>query len=540
MENNKASIIEERCIYCGHCTQVCPSGAKKVRDGLTRARMTLNNYPKVYLSLAPSYVSEFAGIPSGALISAIKYLGFAGVSETALGAEIVSAETERFLKNAERGVYFSSACPVVVEYIRKYSSPSLPQITPIISPMLAHAKILKKQYGEEIKIIFAGPCICKKHEADSFKELIDVAITFKDLKNWFEKEKIDLTNDPFINEEEKFVPYRSGLGSLYPIEGGMMEGLHKNSATTHYMAFSDISTVKDVLKESDSYYYDSSIFIELLACKGGCVNGPAKLSHSSPALKRYEVIHRSDMGNPKEDFSDINLYAQYQEDTIVSTHPYTESEVKQALASVGKLTREDELNCSACGYDSCRDFAIAMLEGRAEDNMCASYMRKIAHDKANALLQKIPVGVLLVDFNLKIIDMNQYCASLMGKEVEMIYENYPGLNGMELKKICSFDNLFNMVLTTGNDIQERSIRENDKTWLLSIYSIQPHRMVMGVIQNLREPGVRKEWVLEKTKDVIKNHMATVQQVAHLLGENAAFTDSTLKSIIDSYKEEEKK
>lgn len=165
IENNKASIIAERCVYCGHCTQVCPTGAKKIRDGLTRAKLVVSKHPgKMYMSLAPSYVSEFGDIPVGRLISAIKRLGFAGVSETALGAELVTAETERFLAAAPEGVYLSSACPVVVDYIRKYAPELTANITPIVSPMIAHAKILKELYGDDIKIIFAGPCIGKNRK----------------------------------------------------------------------------------------------------------------------------------------------------------------------------------------------------------------------------------------------------------------------------------------------------------------------------------------------------------------------------------------
>ena len=307
MENNQASIIEDRCIYCGHCTQVCPTGAKKIRDGLTRAKLTLTQNPKVILSLAPSYVSEFEGIHSSVLIAAIKRLGFTSVSETALGAEIVTDRTEKFLEEAENGVYISSACPVVVEYIRKYSPDHARFITPIISPMLAHAKILKQLYGEDVKIVFAGPCICKKLEADYFNNLVDVVITFKDLKKWFEQSDINLKNIAPNQPEARFVPYRSGLGAYYPIEGGMLKGMQEGKKQIHHMAFSELSTVKDVLKELDSHRENDSIFLELLACKGGCINGPAKLSHISPALKRYEIIHQSELGNPKDDFKNIDL-----------------------------------------------------------------------------------------------------------------------------------------------------------------------------------------------------------------------------------------
>ena len=540
MENNQASIIEDRCIYCGHCTQVCPTGAKKIRDGLTRAKLTLTQNPKVILSLAPSYVSEFEGIHSSVLIAAIKRLGFTSVSETALGAEIVTDRTEKFLEEAESGVYISSACPVVVEYIRKYSPEHVRFITPIISPMLAHAKILKQLYGEEVKIVFAGPCICKKLEADYFNNLIDVVITFKDLKKWFEQSDINLKNIAPHQPEACFVPYRSGMGAYYPIEGGMLKGMHEGKKQIHHMAFSELSTVKDVLKELDAHRENDSIFLELLACKGGCINGPAKLSHISPALKRYEIIHQSELGNPKDDFKNIDLQILFCKDPHVQDHTYPEEEIKQAMAVVGKTGPEDELNCSGCGYDTCRDFAIAMLEGRAEENMCVSYMRKIAHDKATVLLQKIPAGVLLVNSELKVVDMNQSCATLMGEDIASIYEVDPGLNGVALKNICSYEDLFRAVLTTGKEIIERQVREEERTWIISIYNIQPHRLVFGLLQDLREPYVRKEWMLEKTQEVIKKHMETVQQVACLLGENAAFTDATLRTVMEAYKKNDQK
>ncbi len=544
IENNKASIIEDRCIYCGHCTQVCPTGAKKIRDGLTRAKLILEKYPEVYLSLAPSYVSEFGDIPSGILISAIKKLGFKGVSETALGAEIVSAKTEEFLESAKNGVYLSSACPVVVEYIRKYSPEQLSQITPMLSPMLAHAKILKEIYGNHIKIIFAGPCICKKLEADYFNNLVDVAITFKDLKEWLESMSIGINGRQPIHSEAKFIPYRSGTGALYPIEGGMLHGIHPDQKPIHCMAFSDLSTIKDILKDLGARRYKESIFLELLACKGGCINGPAKLSAVSPVSKRYEIIDKSEIGVPQQDFRHIDLHLQYCKDTTIKEHTYTEEEIKQAMFAVGKNGREDELNCSGCGYDSCRDFAIAMLEGRAEENMCVSYMRKIAHDKATVLLQKIPAGVLLVNSDLKIVDMNRSCATLLGDDISVVYDASPGLNGVALKGICSFDDLFKAVLTTGKEITERHIRNEDKPLILSIYNIQPHRLVFGLLQDLQELSTRKEWIIEKTGEVIRKHMETVQQVACLLGENAAFTDSMLRTITEAntnrtFKQDEK-
>ena len=540
IEDNKAYIIEKRCIYCGHCTQVCPTGAKKIRDGVSRVKLALAHHSKVILSLAPSWVSEFEDLEATQLIAAIRKLGFMAVSETAIGAELVSERVSRYLQTSPPSVYISSACPVVVEYIRKYSTEHLSSVTPILSPMLAHAKILKQHYGNDIKIIFAGPCICKKLEADNFRDLIEVAITFKDLKGWLEKENIRPAQIPACAEDH-FVPWTSGLGALYPIEGGMLPGVEEEEKKIIKMAFSDLGNIKDVIKNLPTHRQKDSIFLELLACKGGCINGPAKLSQTSLAIKRYNIQNRCPVTpeGVRDDLSHIDIGNHFETGSC-ATASHTEEEIKQALAAVGKTCPEDELNCSGCGYDSCRDFALAMLEGRAEENMCVSYMRKVAHDKATVLLQKIPAGVLLVDNELKISDMNRFCANLLGEDVSMVYEASPGLPGVELDRICSFADLFRAVLSTGKEISERQIHDQDSIWLLSIYNIQPHRLVFGILQDLREPYVRQEWMVEQTREVIRKHMATVQQVACLLGENAAYTDATLRAVMQSMNEKEKR
>lgn len=353
-----------------------------------------------------------------------------------------------------------------------------------------------------------------------------------------EKAEINLKDKVLEQSEEKFVPYRSGLGAYYPIEGGMLQGMHKPKKPVHNMAFSDLSTIKDVLKHLDSQRKEDSIFLELLACKGGCINGPAKLSHVSPALKRYEIIHKADLGNPKEDFKDIDLQILFCKDPHIVEHRYTEEEIKQAMAVVGKNGPEDELNCSGCGYDSLPGFAIAMLEGRAEENMCVSYMRKIAHDKATVLLQKIPAGVLLVNAELKVMDMNQRCAALMGEDIASIYEVDPGLYGVDLKNICSFEDLFRAVLTTGKEITERQIREDRQN--LDLVHLQHTASSVGIrsIARLERAWRYKRSGCSKRRRSDKKTQETVQQVACLLGENAAFTDATLRTVMEAYKKQD--
>lgn len=540
IDDHRASIVTKLCIYCGKCVEVCPAEAKKVRNDISSAKYLLQKKDAVILSLAPSFRSEFSDYTDKQLLNACHSLGFHAVSETALGAEIVSEATSRWLEKQQNGVYLSSCCPVVVQLISKYYPDEKVNLAPFDSPMQAHAKYLKQQYGSNTKVIFAGPCIAKKQEAEDFSDGVDMVLSFDELREWLQSEALDAEYLPeHILMNCGFVPRIAGSGAYYPIDGGMIATMKKNISITDtsFMSFSGIQNVKDVL-ENLTKNIDDKIFIELLACDGGCVNGPMINKKKSLAEKRYNTLKLANQNtinvSSNNVYDDMQITADYQAIVPVIKCMHTEQDIRDALKIVGKLSEKDELNCGGCGYETCRQFAQAILDGKAERHMCVSYMRRVAQNKATVLLQKMPYGVVLVDEKLKLIESNKHFATLLGEEAKRIYDIKPGMEGADFKKLSSLNMLFANVLENGVEELEKDIRLDGKLFHLSIFSIQKYKIVCGIIYPLNEEFMSKDYLIGKLKDVIKDNLAMAQKTAFLLGENASRTETKLNIIIDSY------
>lgn len=532
VDAGSATVISELCIMCGGCVEVCPSGAKKVRDDLGRVKQTLRLKNKVIASLAPSFITEFPEVNTSVLINALKRLGFYGVSETSLGAQEVSANVAQLLERSENQLFLSSACPTVVEFIKKYQPGNSSKVTNFLSPLLSHGKLLKQIYGEDTGVVFIGPCISKKHEADNHPQLLDAVITFEDLKKWLDEENITLDTD----SHESFIPYKAAEGSLYPIDGGMNAGIKGSLSVTsnQFMQFSGIRNIEKALTDLDELKLNNNLFIELLACEGGCVNGPKTTRKCSLVLKRNNVITTVEY-----DPNAIPRKPNISIDNFISIKPvqsniYSEEEIKNILSDIGKNEKRDELNCAGCGYNTCREFAISMLDNKSEKTMCVSYMRQLAQKKANALIKTMPSGIVIVDDKLKIVECNSNWAKLMGEEAEMLYDVKPGMEGAYLDRIVPFHKLFKNVLETSNDIIGKEINHNNAVLLFSIFTIEKNKFVGGIFRDITQPWVQKEQIINKAKKVIRQNLSTVQKIAYLLGENAAESEVILNSIIESY------
>ncbi|MCX7786910.1 MAG: 4Fe-4S binding protein [Spirochaetes bacterium] len=545
--DSHAEVVPELCILCGHCVSVCPVGAKKVRDDVGKVKHVLSTKRTVYVSLAPSFVSEFSETELPGLFKGLETLGFAGVSETALGAEAVSTILANDLSEAMhegKKLYLSSACPTVVEFLKKYQPAVSTYLMELSSPLMAHAQLLKRLYGEDIGVVFIGPCIAKKRESDARPELIDAALTFREVRNWFADEGFPLEpSGPGLKSSHSFsppfVPRNSKDGSLYPVDGGMVRTIlnRKKFPEDLCTSISGIHEIPKALEKIEVSQLKAPLFVEILACTGGCVNGPGCTKKNGTLMKWNKIQqYYKQFSSREEDPSGLNLLYRWRIPPL-SKGKISDREIREALSKVGKYSVEDELNCGGCGYDTCRQFAEAFVMKKAEPTMCLSYMRKLAQKKANALLKTMPTGVVVVDDGLFIVECNRNFARLLGREVEELYETKPGLEKASLKKLVPFADLFVTVLETGVDILEKDIRYREKILKGSIFTVERGRYVGGIFQDITIPFIQKDRIVEQAEKIIQKQLSTVQKIAYLLGENAAESEVMLNAIIQSFGQE---
>jgi Na+-translocating ferredoxin:NAD+ oxidoreductase RNF subunit RnfB len=535
VEGGYASVVPELCIVCGHCVEVCPNGAKKVRDDLANARQLLALKKSVFVSLAPSFVTEFPGVKPAQMIGALKKLGFAGVSETALGAQQVSAQAAALLQNNPSRVLASSACPTVVAFLQKHRANGAELLTGLLSPLLTHCKMLRQTFGADIGVVFIGPCIAKKLEAAQHPELLDVVLTFEDLRRWLDQEKIVLGGCDEASPP-RFIPENSAEGAWYPVDGGMIAGMKSTCAVNDcsLMAFSGISAIRKALDGIEEMKPDKGLFLELLACEGGCVNGPKVQRRDATVMKRHRVLRSvAPTGVVFPRSPTMETPADFRVAPVPAVR-FPDTQIREALRNVGKFSPEDELNCGGCGYDTCRDFGIALIGRKAERAMCVTYMRQLAFKKANALIQKMPSAVVIVNEAMRVIEFNAAFINLFTPEKTADGNDAVSIEGIALAEVMPFASLFHSVLKSGEDILDRDLRFQNTILHATIFSIEKNCLVGGIIQDITKPAVRKEQVIRKAREVIQKQIATTQQIACLLGENAADAEITLNSIIESF------
>lgn len=540
-----AEIIHDRCMFCGTCVNECPNGVKQLRNDVDKAVMALMSNRKVIVSLAPAYVSEFQGLGDN-FVRALYKLGFDAVSETAIGAALVTEALDMYMDEHGKAPFISTACPSVVQLVRKYYPESVDKLAPVPSPLQTHSAYLRRLYGDDITIVFIGPCIAKKVEADEHPGYPDIALTFREVETWLEEENIRL-EDIDTGIAVDFVPAKAGRSAIYPIENGQIETsrLWKNRFIEQSAL--SVSGAPRVISSLSGSHTDD--FLEALSCDGGCINGPGTTKLDSAVIRKKAVakhvierlsepdIFEGDKEFAKEVYEKgygILKAAQPTKATVIASD-HTEEEIKAALAKLGKTTPEDELNCGGCGYATCRDMAKALLDGLSETEMCVTKMRKDAESKVDILLSTIPHGVVIVDSELKIADCN--------KKFIDIFEDFPegfldadglrSFRGTPVGTFVPFEEKFREQFFMTKPTQYR-FKHEGKIMRVTFFLVESKELLGAMFEDITTPTVRREAVVGKAEEVITKSLNTVQQIASLLGENAAETEIVLNSIIEEF------
>ena len=538
IKDGSASVLADRCIACGHCVTVCPSNAKRIRYDVDKVKGIFATGKKVVVSLAPSWISVF-DYTKQQMITVLKALGFSDVSETALGAQEVSIEVAKLIKESEKGLFISSACPVIVDYIRYYKPEYAKYITPVASPALTHAKMLKEQYGEDISIVFIGPCIAKKNESDKNSDLI-VALTFDELSYWIKESYIDLAKIEVLPDED-FVPNSANEGALYPVLGGMNETL-KFAGIEKDVQLLDICTLHSLDKALNGLHperLEEKIFLEALGCDGGCINGPGISMCKSTILKTSDVLNnfkkRENIPATPKTVVEMDYSA-----VDIKKREFKHEEIMKTMERIGKHNEEDELNCGGCGFQTCRELACAILAGEAEPSMCVSYMRKIALRKAAAMLRCMPSAMVMIDNKNKILESNDAFMKMFTGEMYDVFSERPeGVNGADIDRIIPFSDLLTTALKTGKDIHKEHYVVGNKLYDINIFIIEEKEIVGAIITDVTQSELNREKIAERAKEVISKNIAKVQEIAILLGEHMVETELLLSTIADDYTTDDK-
>ena len=531
--NGKASVIPEACVACGECVKVCPAHAKKIRSDLARLKELLASGAPVYASVAPSFAGYFKGVTIGQIAAALKRAGFAGVSETAHGAESVSANVSKLLGETDSPLVISSACPAAVDMVRKYLPAYAEFISPLPSPVRAHCRLLKEKYGDSAKVVFFGPCAAKKNEADAHPDELSLAVIFPALEQFLEEMGIT------FGEEAELALGPAQEGRFYSVEGGMNDTLRDGRTDVRYVAVSGLEDFRRMLEGFDPAEFRTSpekygrkLFIEVLACPGGCVNGPAMPRGASGLATLFATDATAPIrASSGRGLADCAASA-YPAAAVVDAEP-DEAAIAAALARVGKTTKADEINCGACGYNSCREFARALLAGKAEEAMCHIYLKRNFQRTSNALIKYIPAGVVIVDAGRLVVECNRLFAEMIG--MTDVFDVLGNLEGIDISEsMPDFMELFTGAVEHGSEIVKYRQPWKDRIVTISVFPISRGKFAGAVVQDVTKNEGRREEIAAKARDVIRKNVFTVPQVARLFREHIAETEIMLNEIAGAY------
>lgn len=541
VNNEQAQIMNDMCILCGHCLEACPQNAKTFISDLEKVKDYIADGYKTVISIAPSYAGIMKYHSPGQIVTALKKLGFYQVRETAEGAVYVTHEYERLIKEGKMRNIITTSCPSANDLIEIYYPSLVGEMAPVVSPMIAHGKMIRKALGEDIKVVFLGPCIAKKREAEGDERTrgyIDAVINFEEIEEWLANEGIHIED----LKPMKFDNSNPAVNRLYPISSGiissviaMEEGVDGKQYRKFYVH--GIKNCMELFASMERGEVEGC-FIEANVCNGGCIKGSAvnrdDISRFKVKLDMEESIKKEAPRRKEFHEMSIETLAKRFKNRALEEAVPTEEELKKILKKTGKVNKDQELNCGACGYPTCRDKAIAVYQGKAELTMCIPYMHEKAQSMANIVLDTTPNIIIVVDADMRIVEFS-------GAATRYFHvERAEALNRYLYEFIDHTD--FEEVMLTHKNIYGKKVDYPDRKLftLQNIVYIEELNNVLGIFQDVTRDEEKKQQIykvkvetIEMAQRVIDKQMLVAQQIAGLLGETTAETKVTLTKLRDT-------
>ena len=524
---NQAHIIGNECILCGQCFVVCPQNAKQIVDETEKVKVLLQGPNPVIVSLAPSFIVNYEGVGISAMRDALQKLGFYDVEETAIGATIVKNEYERILKEEDRDVLISSCCHSVNLLLQKYFPSCMEYLADVVSPMQAHCNDIKKRFPNA-KTVFVGPCVAKKDEAEHYEGIVDAVLTFEELSDWMKEAGVELKQEKDITAESR--------ARFFPTTGGVLKTMAEQVPGYTYIAIDGVQNCIDVLRDIESGKIHKC-FIEMSACIGSCTGGPVmEKYHKSSVVSDYMKI--ADYAGEK-DFDVVQPKAvelkKHFEFIDRRLQQPTESEIYSVLRQMGKFKPSDELNCGSCGYNSCREKAIAIYQGKSEISMCLPFLKDKAESFSDTIVKNTPNGIIVLNENLEVQQINEAARRLMN------IRSSSDILGDQVVRILD-PLVFMQVLRNGRDIcgQRVYLAEYKRYVEQSVLYDRDSHLLIGIMRDITDEELEREkkenisrQTIEVADNVVEKQMRIVQEIASLLGETAAETKIALSKLKES-------
>jgi iron only hydrogenase large subunit-like protein/uncharacterized Fe-S cluster-containing protein len=536
--DGQAQVVAERCIGCGTCIRECPQHAKAYRNDVTDAAALVADSAFVVASVAPSYAAIYEPWQRKRLPSALRRLGFRYVAETAAAAQVVARAGAAYVRNHADQSHVWSSCPASTEYVRRYRPDMASMLMPIASPMVAHARWLKERLGGDVKVVFIGPCVAKKAEAERPEcRDVDLVLTFEELGEWLRDEQVYLSSC----EESEFDEAGSAA-RLYPLPDGALRTAGMLSSDLGSKAFSadgfsDVDRALDLIAESREPRILESMF-----CSGGCINGPATATGRNVFRRRFDLEEASTVeptpagarpaGTQAAPPAEASLLDAAIRTPAPVLRPVGASAITAALASTGKTGPEDQLDCGACGYATCRDKAIAVVRGMAEPDMCIPYMRHLAETRTDLILEASPNGILTLDSHFQILAMNpafrkhfRAGEATLGKHISVLMDPDPFLR---------------LAATTDEDHLEMTVRHEryGVTFHQILFQLDDADQYVGIFVDItasekdqRELEEMRTRTVAQAQELLDHQIAIAQQLAEFLGESTAKGEVLVQNLL---------